>query len=52
MPRKGLTREEIANLIGNDSDLDDCDSDSTFEPDDTSESNSSCQSEDERRDEN
>ena len=50
MARKSLTREQIANLIGINFDLDDSDSDSTFEPDNTSESNSICVSEDERRD--
>ena len=51
MARKSLTREQIANLIGINFDLDDSDSDSTYEPDNTSESNSICVSEDERRNE-
>ena len=46
MPRKSLTREQTVNLIGKNSDLDDSDSDPTFEPVNTSESNYSYISED------
>ena len=50
--RKSFSLEQIVDLICNNSDLADYDSVSTFETDDTSESNISCLSEDERRYEN
>ena len=49
---KTLTREQIFDLIGNISNLDDSDSDPTFKPDETSGSNSSFLCEDGRWDEN